>query len=75
MIAKYSEHFSGFIKKEAMEISGIYSAAGLLSQENPIMKTRPFRTPHHTASPKALAGGGQIPRPGEITLAHKGFYF
>lgn len=58
-----------------MEISGIYSAAGLLSQENPIMKTRPFRTPHHTASPKALAGGGHIPRPGEITLAHKGILF
>lgn len=55
-----------------MEISGIYSAAGLLSQENPIIKIRPFRTPHHTASPKALAGGGQTPRPGEITLAHKG---
>lgn len=67
--------FPSLSKEEAMEISGIYSAAGLLSQENPIMKTRPFRTPHHTASPKALAGGGHIPRPGEITLAHKGILF
>lgn len=63
------------LKEEAMEISGIYSAAGLLSQENPIMKIRPFRTPHHTISPKALAGGGQIPKPGEITLADKGILF
>ena len=76
MIAKsIPSIFPALSKEEAMEISGIYSAAGLLSQENPIMKTRPFRTPHHTASPKALAGGGQIPRPGEITLAHKGILF
>ena len=76
MIAKsIPSIFPALSKEEAMEISGIYSAAGLLSQENPIMKRRPFRTPHHTASPKALAGGGQIPRPGEITLAHKGILF
>lgn len=67
--------FPSLSKEEAMEISGIYSAAGLLSQENPIMKTRPFRTPHHTTSPKALVGGGQMPKPGEITLAHKGILF
>ena len=67
--------FPSLSKEEAIEISGIYSAAGLLSEENPIIKIRPFRTPHHTASPKALVGGGQIPKPGEITLAHKGILF
>lgn len=76
MIAKsIPSIFPSLSKDEVMEISRIYSAAGLLSQDNPIMRSRPFRTPHHTISPKALAGGGQIPKPGEITLAHKGILF
>ena len=67
--------FPGLSREEGMEVSGIYSAAGLLSSTKPVLKKRPFRAPHHTISPTALAGGGRIPRPGEITLAHKGVLF
>ncbi len=60
---------------ESLDITKIYSIAGLLSPDSPVMGTRPFRAPHHTMSPQALAGGGRIPKPGEITLAHRGILF
>ena len=62
-------------QKEILEITKIYSVAGLLKQDNPIITQRPFRAPHHTTSPIALVGGGAYPRPGEITLAHRGVLF
>ena len=62
-------------KEEALEISRIYSIAGLIDDEHPITGVRPFRHPHHTMSPQALAGGGKIPAPGEVSLAHRGVLF
>lgn len=59
-------------KDESLELSKIYSVAGLLSPDCPFVGKRPFRAPHHTATAQALAGGGFIPKPGEITLAHRG---
>ena len=60
---------------ECLEISKIYSISGLLSSDRPLIGTRPFRHPHHTVSPQALAGGGRFPTPGEVTLAHRGILF
>ena len=62
-------------REESLEISRIYSIAGLLPEDRPVMTRRPFRSPHHTSSAQALAGGGRIPSPGEITLAHRGVLF
>ncbi|MDD7402919.1 MAG: YifB family Mg chelatase-like AAA ATPase [Butyribacter sp.] len=61
--------------EEQMEISKIYSVAGLLSSSTPFVKERPFRDPHHTITQKALIGGGQVPKPGEISLASGGVLF
>ena len=61
--------------EEILEITKIHSVAGTLAQKQGIMATRPFRSPHHSISNVALAGGGSFPRPGEISLAHQGVLF
>lgn len=60
---------------EALEVTRIFSVAGLLDPDEPLIQVRPFRSPHHTASTPAVVGGGSMPRPGEITLAHRGVLF
>jgi len=63
------------IERESLEVTKIYSASGRIPPEGSLIKTRPFRSPHHTISQIGLIGGGTKPRPGEVSLAHRGVLF
>lgn len=62
-------------QEESIEVSQIYSVANRLPSDSPLVSSRPFRTVHHTASGVSIVGGGQVPGPGEISLAHRGVLF
>lgn len=61
--------------EECLEVTRIYSVAGMLTKEHPVISERPFRTPHHTASAVSIIGGGRVPRPGEVSFATHGVLF
>ncbi len=62
-------------EEESLEVASVYSIAGMLDEKNPVTRKRPFLNPHHTISPYALTGGGKRPKPGIISLSHRGVLF
>lgn len=62
-------------KQEALEVTKIHSIMGMLSSQTPLIQESPFRSPHHTISAPGLVGGGSVPKPGEVSLAHRGVLF
>ncbi len=62
-------------EEEMMDVTAVYSIAGKLSAKEPVKMMRPFVAPHHTISPQGMAGGGSVPKPGAVSLAHKGILF
>ncbi|WP_290776202.1 YifB family Mg chelatase-like AAA ATPase, partial [Anaerofustis sp.] len=76
MLAKrFSTILPRMTLEESLEVTKIYSVSGLLKKETPLITSRPFRSPHHTISDISLIGGGRIPSPGEVSLAHLGVLF
>lgn len=76
MLAKrLSTILPGMTFEEALETTRIHSVVGLLRDGKPLLATRPFRSPHHTISDVALVGGGQVPKPGEVSISHNGVLF
>jgi magnesium chelatase family protein len=65
----------GMTFDEVLETTRIHSVAGLLKEGQPLLALRPFRSPHHTISDVALIGGGQVPKPGEVSIANNGVLF
>ncbi|WP_294465404.1 YifB family Mg chelatase-like AAA ATPase [uncultured Anaerofustis sp.] len=76
MLAKrFSTILPKMTLEESLEVTKVYSVSGLLKKDTPLIASRPFRSPHHTISDVSLIGGGRIPNPGEVSLAHLGVLF